>query len=144
MATPTIGLQLWAGATQAATSATVRIGEIIDITVPGWSRADIDVSSFDGNGVRQFMPGFIEIGEAEFTINWNPSDATDDLLRTMRGHAYAAASDYFFEVRYTQSGAAITSFRAYMKGFQPGTPMEEEMSATVTLRPVTVPVDTGF
>jgi hypothetical protein len=126
------GVQLWAGANAAATTATVQVADLTGITPPALTVDDIDVTDLDGTDyVRRFIPGLIDAGEVALEMNWVPGGATEDLIRAM----LLARETRYMEIRFTQlSPAVVYGGHGFFKSFAPDAPMPEKMTGAATLR----------
>src|SRR5688572_28259415 len=60
------------------------VAEVIEVT-PGETTADrVEATHMGSPGRRrEYIAGLIDNGEASFTINWVPGNATDALIRTL-------------------------------------------------------------
>lgn len=126
------GASLKVGATTAAITATVTLAGITSCPPPPFSRDSVDVTHMGSpNGVREFIPGLADFGEISLELNWIPSSATDDVFRELQGEMDAR----LFEISFTQVTPTVTcSFRAFLTGYEAGVPMEDKMTASVTLK----------
>lgn len=139
------GIEIRAGATAAATTATVLLGACTDIPVPPLTRAEVEVTAHDSpGGVREFIPGLKEVGAIDIALNWIPGNATHDHVRLMQDVAMGVQADFLFEVRYAQmSGTPTCTFRAFVTNFVPTGQVDGALTGTLSLRPVSVPVWAG-
>jgi len=88
------------------------VAEITSVPAPQFSADDIEVTSMDSGGVKEFISGLKEGNEIEFMMNDVPNDAGQQAL--------AAAADNFengtFILNFTKSGRSIT-FDCALKTF---------------------------
>ena len=126
------GMEFWVGANEAASTATVQVAGIAEITPPEQSRDSIDISTHGSGGVREFLPGpLLDNGEITLDLNWIPGDATDDVLVAMLGED----GSRFFEIRCVQlTTPQKYSGRGFVTSKSPSTPMEDKMTCSVTLK----------
>jgi len=127
------GTRLYMGATANATALT-KVAEETSVSIPDESVAEVEVTHYESPGrAREFIPGLSDNGSITFTINWIPGSATDDLLiaakadranRTFR-IVTPAADDY--------DGQMFT-FPAFISGMSRAVPIDDRMTADVTLR----------
>ncbi|NBE05930.1 phage tail tube protein [Paragemmobacter ruber] len=142
--TPDIGYGtiLRVGATLAATTATVAVGRLQSVNPPPYSRDVVDITGMDSPGhTREFIPGLIDRGEVAAEIVWVPGDATDDLIQAL----LTEREPRVWEVAFPQIAATppVCNFRAFITGWEPGVPMEDKMTASITLKVTGVPTWTG-
>lgn len=113
------------------TPAFVEVAEVINVT-PGEATADrIDATHMQSpNRRREYISGLIDNGEASFEINWVPGSATDELLRDL------FESGETVEHRITFPGDAprpTVTFDASIIGFSKAIPIDDRMTATITV-----------
>ena len=105
-----------------------QVGEVINVT-PGEATADrIDATHMlSPNRRREYISGLIDNGEPSFEINWVPGDETDEFLRDL------------FESGETRSHMIIfpndvtVTFDASLLGFSKAVPIDDRMTATITV-----------
>ena len=139
------GIQIRAGATAVATTATVLLGNCTEIPFPPVTREAVDVTAHDSpNGFREYIPGLKDTGELSIAMNLVPGDGTHDHIRLMQDVAMNAQADFLFEITYAQmTGTPRCSFRAFVIGFEGDGPVESQLTGTLTLRPITPLTWTG-
>lgn len=107
------------------------IGYVTNITPPGPTRDAVDVTnSGSANGWRTFVPGLRDGGETSFEIVFVPNSAGVTLI-------YAELDrDQPSQCKITLPGATAYSwtFDAIITGIEPTAPIDDKMSATVTLK----------
>lgn len=108
------------------------IGAITNFTPPSATRDIIDVTSSDSvDFVREYIPGLTDPGEASFEMNWDLGAISDTLLRTLsieRGIRTWRAT-------FTQYTPARTiTFAGFVQSYDPDAPMEDKMTASVTIK----------
>ena len=106
----------------------VNIGEVFDVT-PGESVAEqVDATHYQSPGRRrEKIAGLIDSGNASFQINWVPGNATDELLRAF------LASGERVNHRITFPNAITVIFTAAVTGYSKAIPIDDRMTATVTV-----------
>lgn len=137
------GIQIRVGATAAAATATVLLGNCTEIPFPPVTRESIDVTSHDSpGGVREYIPGLKDTGELSITMQFIPGDATHDHIRLMQDVAMNVQADFLFEITYAQMSGTPPrcSFRAFVTGFEGDGPFDAPLTGTLMLRPTTAPI----
>ena len=126
------GIQLWIGASPAATTATIKFAEILSFTPPNLSVDEVETTSNDSpDHMREFIPGLIDPGEASFEFNFIPGNAGETLIREMM----IGREVRYMEIRYTQlSPVHVFGGRGFFKEFTPATPIDDRMTGSATLR----------
>lgn len=132
------GVTLMVGATTAAVTATVLLGGLTNVPPPSFSREAIEVTNQSSpDATKEYIPGLRDPGELSMELNWEPGNATDDVLQTMTDEN---APRYFEEVFTQVTPNRIVSFYAFLTGYEPGVPVEGKMTATITLRVTGKPI----
>lgn len=110
------------------TPAYVAIGEVTEVT-PGAETADrVEVTHMGSTGRRrEYIAGLIDSGEGSFVINWVPGNATDTLLRTL------FESGDVVNHRVTFPNGVTCVYEASILGYEKGVPLDDRMTATVTV-----------
>lgn len=105
------------------------VAEVISISPPNDQSDDIDVTHFKSpNRTREFVPGLIDPGEASFEINWIPNDTTGALILTLKNSGEKR------QHRITWPNGVTWTFSGYVKGFEPSSPINDRMTAVVTIK----------
>jgi predicted secreted protein len=110
------------------------IAEVVDIGGPALELDMIETTSHDSTaGWEEFVGGILRSGEVSLEINYDPAGATHDastgliadmVARTLRN----------FELVFPDAGSTTWGFSAYVQKFEPGAPVAEKLSASVTLK----------
>lgn len=105
------------------------IAEVMEITPPNQQSDDIEVTHYKSpNKKREFIQGLTDPGEMTFGINWIPSDATDVILQALK------TSGAKRDMKITWPNGTTWTFNGYIKGFEPTAPIDDRMTATITVR----------
>ena len=106
-----------------------------DISGPGISTTSIDVSTRDAVA-RKFLPGMYDPGEVTFSIVYDPDAATHAALTT----AQLAGTVQTCVLTLGDATPATITFSAFITNFSLKTPMDDAMTADLTLKISGVPV----
>lgn len=107
-----------------------RIAEVFAITPPEATADRIDVTHMDSpQRRREYIAGLIDTGEASFEINWVPGGPTDVMLRGL------LESGEIRDHRITFPSGARVTFGGTITGFSRATPVDDKLSATITVAP---------
>jgi predicted secreted protein len=115
----------------------VALANVSNIGGPGLSRETIDVTAHDSpNAYRQFVGGLKDPGEISFDINYDPL-VHDTLVADLDLTASGGAKNW--KITWPKSTGQVTAgntwtFPAIMTGFEPGAPIDDKLSASVTLK----------
>lgn len=113
----------------AGPAAYVAVAEITNLTPPNQSVDQVDVSNMDSpNRYREFIPGLTDPGEMTVEMNFVSGSATDALIRARR-----AAGDYQNAKIVFEDGDTWV-FAAFVSGYEISTPIDDKMTATLTLK----------
>lgn len=108
---------------------------VTDINGPGISVTSIDVSTRDALA-RKFLPGMYDPGEVTFSIVYDPDTATHQTLTT----AILAGTVLSCVLTLSDSTPATITFSGFLTNFAIKTPMDDAMTADVTVKLTGVPV----
>lgn len=104
------------------------VAEVTNITPPGMSRDSVDASHEQSpNAWREFIPGMKDGGEVSFDINFVPGGSTTLLLLAEMDAAPG-------NKQIVWPTGEIMSFVSFETGFEPDTPIDDKMVATVTYK----------
>lgn len=106
----------------------VEMGEVIEIT-PGEATSErVQATHMQSPGRRhEYIAGMVDSGEASFQINWLPGSATDV---TIRGLLASGATE---EHKIVFPNGVTVAFDAQITGFSKAMPLEDRMTATITV-----------
>lgn len=110
------------------------IAELTGLSGPGLSMDTVEATHTGSSGnYREYIAGLLDAGEVSFDVNFLPADSTQDestgLLadkknRTLRN----------FQIVWPDSGNTTWSFAAFVTSFEPSSPIDDRMTASVTLK----------
>lgn len=110
-----------------APSSFTYIREVFEGAPPSDSDDQVDASHFQSpNRTRQYIPGMTDSGEASFQMNYVPGSATDRFLRSIKGKSLV--------VRYTFANGCQLIFSASRQSYEQSNPIDDKMTATLTLK----------
>jgi len=110
------------------------IAEVTDISGPGLELDAIEATSHSSTGgYKEFIGGLLDGGEVSFEISFIPTNAT---------HSYTSGLIYAlrnrtvrnFQLVFPNVGATTWAFAALVTGFEPKEPVDDKLSASVTLK----------
>lgn len=105
------------------------IGETVDITPPGVTVAEVGVThSRSPDATIETIPGMIDPGNMSFDINWIPGGDTEVEIMT----SIATRETLLHRVTYPNS--VIWTWSGFFTAFEPGAPVEDKLSASVSVR----------
>lgn len=127
--------ELWDGGV--SPSVFVELGEITSITPPNEQTDIIDATHMASpDATREYIMGLTDPGETSFEMNFVPGSVSDELIRAVRATRAAAPC------RITFPNGVTWSFSGLVTGYEPTAPVDDKMTATVTMK-VSSSVTTG-
>lgn len=110
------------------------IAEVTEISGPSLALDPLDVTAHTSPGAfREFIGGLLDGGEITATINYVPTEGTHDagtglladmIARTVRN----------FNLIFPDTGATSWRFPALVTAFEPAEPVDDRLSAEITLK----------
>lgn len=112
------------------------LGEISDLTPPSITKDIIETTNHGStNGVKTYIGGLVDNGEASVTVNYDPEDAAHTAVRNLAKTAHEATSALkFFKFTFANSGASTEAFQGIVTGFEQSAPIDDKLSATFTIK----------
>lgn len=108
----------------------VEVAEVINITPPGGTSDRVDATHMKSPGRRrEYISGLIDSGEASLEINWVPGGPTDEILRGLLTSGAVVQHQIEFP-----NGVTCT-YDASITGFEKTLPIDDRMTATITVAP---------
>lgn len=113
------------------TNGYVTVGQVDDISMPALALDAPDVTAHDSSSAyRQVVGGLKEIGEMSMTLIYDPAAASHVSKWTLLSNR-----DYTpFKLTFPDAGNTTFAFRAFVTKFEPSAPVEDKLTASVTLR----------
>ncbi|MDO7841079.1 phage tail tube protein [Sphingomonas immobilis] len=125
------GTRFYMMATSGA-SALTKVAEVTSVSLPNEQIAEVEVTHYESPGrTREFIPGLNDAGEITIGINWHPGDATDAMIVTAKADGAVRTMRV---VTPPGDDSQMYSFPGFVKGFERTTPIDDRMTATVTIR----------
>lgn len=110
------------------------IAEVNDITPPAPTTSTFETTHYlSPNGNMQFAGGLTDPGDMSVTVNWLPTDPTQDNLTGL----YKAFRDKQlrnFRIIYPFTPAVIDTFAGLVTTYPVTTPINDRMSAAITIK----------
>ena len=108
------------------------IAQVRDITGPGLELNTIDATDRDSsNKWMEFVSGLKDGGEVSFDIAYDPSNATHGATSGLLDMLEQGTSDSF-QVQFP--GGVSWTFTAFVTGFEPSAPLDDLLTASVTMK----------
>lgn len=115
------------------------IAEVYDIGGPSMSTDTIDVTNHSSpSAVREFVASLTDAGEVTFSVNFLPTNPTHNpstgLIRDMLNRTKRN-----FQLVWPDTAHTTWQVRALITAFEPSAPIDDKLSADVTLKVDGVP-----
>lgn len=133
-AIPGFGTLLKVGDGGSPTETFTAIAEVTDLSGPGFELKAIDATNHSSTGGwEEFIGGLLSGGEVSFEVNFIPTHAThgystgllkDMVNRTKRN----------FQLVFPDTGTTTWGFAALVTNFEPKEPVDDKLSASITLK----------
>lgn len=112
------------------------IAEVHGFSGPGKSQEAVDATHTDSpDRTKEKITGIAEEGDIQIDINWIPSDATQDNTDGLRSKI-GSATPTNFQMVFPDSEQA--EFAGIITDMSPTSPIEDRMTASVTITPTGV------
>lgn len=106
----------------------VELAEVTAVKPPGATADRVDATHMQSPGRRrEYIAGLIDTGEATFSLNWIPGNATDTTIRTL----LASGDVVEHEIEWS-TGDKVT-FDGAITGYDRQSPIDDRMVADVTV-----------
>lgn len=110
------------------------IAEVTEISGPSLEQEPLDVTSHESSGgFREFVGGLIDGGEVTLSLNYIPTDATQNattgLIADLKNMVVRN-----FQLVFPDVGSTTWSFPALVMSFEPTEPVDDKLGADVTLK----------
>lgn len=103
------------------------LGEVTSLTPPALAVDAIDVTHMQSaNGTREFIPGLMDPGECSMEMNFLPGSASEALILSVLRTKV--------KMRNTFPGGETSTFDAIITGYALAVPMDDKMTATLTVK----------
>jgi predicted secreted protein len=123
------GAQFWL---DDANGALTKLGEITGVTLPSPKVTDVEATHFESpNRRREYVAGLIEDGDGTFEMNYLPGSATDVIIRAAL--ADGNVRNYKIVVPDGDATWEVTG-ACLVKGYERKIPIDDRMTATLTVR----------
>lgn len=112
----------------------VKMAGVYALTPPNNQTDDVEITHFESSGrKREYIRGLTETGEGTIEMNYVPGSVTDLLCQA--SHAAGNVRPYKIVIPDDQGAPAweITG-NCYAKGYERGIPVDDRMTATLTVK----------
>jgi hypothetical protein len=114
-----------------ASAVLTQLDELLSVTPPNPQIDDVEATHM-GSTAREFIAGLTDYGSGDFTFNFIPGNATDVLIRAAIADKVVRAFKIVLPIA-SGSHQEITG-NCIVKGWVPADPIDDRMTATLTVR----------
>lgn len=112
------------------------IAEVKDITGPGFEASTNEATNHSSAGaVREWLAGMLDAGEVSFDLNFLPNHATQDETTGLLSE-FLSRSVSNYQLIFPNGQI---NFKALVTGFEPSAPVDDVLTASVTLKVTGLP-----
>lgn len=113
-----------------------KVAQVRDITGPGLSTNIITANDHDSGGIATKLAGIRDGGQVTFDVAYDPADPSHEALID----AWRDRGVHSFKIIFTDDAATEWDFQAIVQQFSPSAPVEDALTASVTLEVTGEPV----
>ncbi len=111
------------------------VAGVRDISGPNLSLETPDVTNHSSTGAwREFVGGVKDGGEVTFDLVFDPVAATHKNASGGLLYLLTTRASGSFSLTFPDTGATVWSFAAFVTAFEPGEPIDDALTANVTLK----------
>lgn len=111
------------------------VAEVNDITPPSLGRDEIEVTHHQSpNRWREFIKGLKDAGEFSMSINYIPTNSTHNASTGLLADFANDTTVDTWTLVFPDTALTTWSFPGFMKGFAPKAPIDDKLSADVTMK----------
>src|SRR5574338_1066895 len=125
-----IGAEFWL---DDASNVLTQLDEVLSVSPPNPQTTDVEATHMASpNRRREYIAGLIEDGEGTFEFNYVPGNATDVLVRAAINDGVTRS--YKIVLPVADGSTWEITGDCVVKGWQRTTPIDDRMTATLTVR----------
>ncbi len=106
-----------------------RIGKIMELNAPEQSRASSEKTYLDNSdNYKSFEPGMIDPGEMTISLEYDPDDAAQNLLK----NDFNTKSNFYYKITYPDG--SHDTFQGHITAWGKAVPKEETIQRNITFK----------
>lgn len=126
------GTEFWLEDDTSPTPVLTKLGEILSVSTPNSQVEEVEATHMESpNRRREYVAGLIDDGEGTFEMNYVPGSATDLLIQ--EALADGVTRGYRIVLPDGDTGWEIVG-DCIVKGYERNIPIDDRMTATLTVR----------
>lgn len=116
----------------AAAAALTKLAEVTSVALPNEQTAEVEVTHYESPGrTREFIPGMNDAGEITVEMNFHPGSDTDAMLAAAKADGQVRTMRI---VTPQDDDQQMYTFPGFVRGYERALPMDDRLTATVTIR----------
>lgn len=115
-----------------ASNSLTQLSEIISVSCPNLQIEDVEATHMGSGDYREFVAGLKDPGEGAFEMNYVPNSATDILIRA--AVADGVQRSYKIVLPLADNSTQEITGECIVKGYERNVPIDDRMTATLTVR----------
>lgn len=123
-----------------ASGVLTQLSEVLSVTCPNLQIDDVEATHMGSGSYREFVAGLRDPGEGAFEFNYVPNSATDVLVRA--AVADGVGRSYKIVLRIADGSTQEITGECIVKGYERAVPIDDRMTATLTIRFTGAPTET--
>jgi predicted secreted protein len=123
------GAQFWL---DNASDVLTQLSEIISVSCPNLQIEDVEATHMGSGEYREFVAGLKDPGEGTFEMNYVPNSATDVLIRAAVNDGNTR--DFKIVLQIADGSTQEITGDCIVKGYERNVPIDDRMTATMTVR----------
>ncbi len=109
----------------------VTVAEVTSITPFSIARDAVETTHTESpDGIREFIPGLIDYGDASIELNWIPASTTDARIRGL----FETRDLSHAQIVFPTSPAETLQFACLATAYSPAAPLDDKMTASATFK----------
>lgn len=107
------------------------LAEVFELSPPNAQVDDIDATHYASpDRTREFISGLTDLGEMTVNMNYIPGSESDNYILAWR----QSGANRLCRIVYPTSPNLQDTFQAYPKGYEPALPLDDKLTANLTLK----------
>lgn len=116
----------------ASSSALTKLAQVTSVGLPNEQTAEVETTNYDSPGrTREFIAGLNDAGEITIEMNFHPGSATDELIVAAKGDGQVRTMRI---VTPEDDDQQMYTFPGFVRGYERNLPVDDRLTATVTIR----------
>lgn len=117
----------------ASSSALTKLAEVTSVSLPNEQVSEVEVTHYESPGkTREFISGLNDAGEITISMNFLSGSETDELIEGAKADGKTRTMRVV--VPDGNANGQMYTFPGFVKGYERSVPIDDKMTADVTIR----------